>query len=868
MPRRNRLTISNFGLGMIRDAALEQDGAYSLYTLKNADIVYDGVFAYLRKRQGSDAYNATAFAAETKQIHHFIDSSQNERLLVVANNKLYRLATDGTGALAEIKLNGTTSHVMTTPPYPFVNAGDRCFFSDDNDWHWVDNTSLAANTSYQAGIDKPVNALQVSTGNVERYYPTPPHAGSQTISSSQTKLAQSFKVGVLTITGATQANPCVLTITNHRLQTGMQLTISGVVGMTELNGNTYTITVTGANTVSLNGIDSSGYGAYVSGGTATIEDMVYITSGFLAHPYKGAGNNIGHIRFRVETDSSGSPSGTLVESNAYTTWIELGSITDDTDYYVELEGNQEFIAGTSYWLVMEADNQYIYGPGANIGWYYDTITGYANGVGKGYDGSTWVTLGPDQDFIFVVIGQQTWSNVYNYKFGYHTTDILDESLPSDETPYYAIDAFIGVLHGFGTAPGGVDEHAFYRTALGGTSYYHLQNVSIDYLWVYDGVRDDSLVNPIQTADHYRLSDEHDTERSPIRLEFWKQRLWATVSGEDKVRFSKVLEEDGSLGETGNPSLVAFPADNFIDAKTSGYVQALKRLGQDALAVYYDDSIGIIYGADLAENPPTDLQFRMILYDDGLIAPRGVADFRGMHLYLSRHGVFTFNGTAQTESITSGFLQSILDGISDTNLALSIMGERDGELWLLVDADADGELETFLLFDTKQKRPTWRQYEYNFNANDFVILDSGNYKNRVIVATDLSDFKLRRLHSGNADTSVAGADVAVEATLETHPMRSMAATQGHALRERSRYIGAGILPYFPTATVPTFTTTITDRVGSTTTLTNDFAPSSNTDKRAFHVGLPRIASEEARLKIAWSSVNRDEIREVSFDWLEL
>jgi len=42
MPRRNRLTISNFGLGMIRDAALEQDGAYSLYTLSQETIERHG----------------------------------------------------------------------------------------------------------------------------------------------------------------------------------------------------------------------------------------------------------------------------------------------------------------------------------------------------------------------------------------------------------------------------------------------------------------------------------------------------------------------------------------------------------------------------------------------------------------------------------------------------------------------------------------------------------------------------------------------------------------------------------------------------------------------------------------------------------
>ena len=76
-----------------------------------------------------------------------------------------------------------------------------------------------------------------------------------------------FKIG--TITGASQANPAQITSAGHTLITGDIVTITGIVGMTQLNGNTYTITVTGVNTFTLNGIDSTGFTAYVSGGTWT-----------------------------------------------------------------------------------------------------------------------------------------------------------------------------------------------------------------------------------------------------------------------------------------------------------------------------------------------------------------------------------------------------------------------------------------------------------------------------------------------------------------------------------------------------------------------------------------------------------------------
>ena len=70
-----------------------------------------------------------------------------------------------------------------------------------------------------------------------------------------------------TITAITQANPGAVTTTApHLLESNQFVTINGVVGMTEVNGKTYKITVTGANTFTI-GIDTTSYTAYVSGGT-------------------------------------------------------------------------------------------------------------------------------------------------------------------------------------------------------------------------------------------------------------------------------------------------------------------------------------------------------------------------------------------------------------------------------------------------------------------------------------------------------------------------------------------------------------------------------------------------------------------------
>lgn len=69
------------------------------------------------------------------------------------------------------------------------------------------------------------------------------------------------------ISGITQANPAVVSSTSHGLATGAKIEITGVVGMTEVNGNTYRITAIDADTFRLEGEDSTGFTAYSSGGT-------------------------------------------------------------------------------------------------------------------------------------------------------------------------------------------------------------------------------------------------------------------------------------------------------------------------------------------------------------------------------------------------------------------------------------------------------------------------------------------------------------------------------------------------------------------------------------------------------------------------
>lgn len=82
------------------------------------------------------------------------------------------------------------------------------------------------------------------------------------------------------ITAITQANPCVVTAPAHGLNPGDWLFISGVGGMTFLNGRYFIASATTTNTITLsdlngNPIDSTWYAAYTTGGSVA---KIYIIS--------------------------------------------------------------------------------------------------------------------------------------------------------------------------------------------------------------------------------------------------------------------------------------------------------------------------------------------------------------------------------------------------------------------------------------------------------------------------------------------------------------------------------------------------------------------------------------------------------------
>lgn len=156
-----------------------------------------------------------------------------------------------------------------------------------------------------------------------------------------------------TISGATQANPVVVTATAHGFSNGDEVFIQSVAGMTELNGRAFKVANVAANTFELQtlggtDVDGTAYTAYSSGGTATppleletpwatadLFDIIYAQSGAVltfTHPdyssrdlqLSGSTFTLTEIAFEPETSS---PDNCLVGSNLDFTAATITGIT-------------------------------------------------------------------------------------------------------------------------------------------------------------------------------------------------------------------------------------------------------------------------------------------------------------------------------------------------------------------------------------------------------------------------------------------------------------------------------------------------------------------------------------------------------------
>lgn len=148
--------------------------------------------------------------------------------------------------------------------------------------------------------------------------------------------------GVKTITGATSANPIQFTSAAHGLTTGNIVTLVELPGsFSVLNGQQYSVTVTGANTFTI-AVNGSGYTAYTSGGKALRGTAQYlnITGNTVKFNGIGALANGGACIYLAGTTEYSTISGNLFAGPGSTTPSSIGVYLDNTGGYCSILGNK------------------------------------------------------------------------------------------------------------------------------------------------------------------------------------------------------------------------------------------------------------------------------------------------------------------------------------------------------------------------------------------------------------------------------------------------------------------------------------------------------------------------------------------------
>ena len=168
--------------------------------------------------------------------------------------------------------SGTVSCTADADIFKYTDSGDNVFgvhrrirfndiSGDDNSWSWATMTGYTSarvvEITFQEGTTATTTPDEFRLG----FW----HEGGNFIPGESQ----------VPITGATRANPVVLTVASHTLVTGDNLFITGVLGMVELNDNLYVVASHTPTTITLDEVDTTnldgtGFTAYTSGGEVGI----------------------------------------------------------------------------------------------------------------------------------------------------------------------------------------------------------------------------------------------------------------------------------------------------------------------------------------------------------------------------------------------------------------------------------------------------------------------------------------------------------------------------------------------------------------------------------------------------------------------
>jgi hypothetical protein len=431
---------------------------------------------------------------------------------------------------------------------------------------------------------------------------------------------------------------------------------------------------------------------------------MYISIG---RPFPGADVS-GGFKLSIYNDDGGEPDSDLatpnvglVDPGAVSNFYPLVHLTQGVygAQLIPFRTAFELTPGT-YWAVVDSDESYRD--------HFDAVffnLGFENNADLSVTTtlrySTFTSLWIDMNLAiqFTLAGLDT-DLFYDYVMTYSNSTYGSESRPSG---YVRIDPTAALSTVEITLPtvadAQVDTIRIYRREV-----VNIDDADADvvdtYKYVGEGAEGDVITDTmitsalgadLQTQDHFTYMETDDTGEEvrtasllPAVGTVWKGRIWFAEADGNILYFSKILEEDGATGLTGDFIPDYFPLDNKLELPAASGIIAIKSLSQDQLAVYLaDESIWVITGANEILNPPSDIRMEEVLTDGGLIGTRALSSMFGKHVYLSRDGLRSFGGSAMgLPGVSSETNQTILDDIQSQYLDDSIIAVFGTEIWVL------------------------------------------------------------------------------------------------------------------------------------------------------------------------------------------
>lgn len=228
---------------------------------------------YLTVRQGTTKLTSTALSSSVVAATYYQDQA---KYIIATTTQLYYLDAAGTPTLI-----GTIEGVPT-----FSEFNEKLIIHDGGVTKYWDGTTFGKiNSAIEDEVIGTGDGSAVTFSDTLVNYPVEPstvtvsyyHTSTLTATDDGSNRLTGSVASALNIAGVSLTSPCEVTITGHGLSVENSIHIKGITGTTQLNGNIYPFTIKDANTLTLTGVDATGFTAYVSGGTASLSWVNYAT---------------------------------------------------------------------------------------------------------------------------------------------------------------------------------------------------------------------------------------------------------------------------------------------------------------------------------------------------------------------------------------------------------------------------------------------------------------------------------------------------------------------------------------------------------------------------------------------------------------